>query len=99
MDKTFPPSYPFMEELNNADKYMESRCPAWCDRILLNKHFYDLIENNSSDIVYNMIGEDKFMGDHKVTSFFLHFLFFLILNIVIYGKIFLKLLLFLFDLT
>jgi inositol polyphosphate 5-phosphatase INPP5A len=62
-----------MEELNNANKYMESRCPAWCDRILLGKHFYDLIKNNSSDIIYDMIGEEKFMGDHKVINLFFFF--------------------------
>lgn len=61
-----------MEDLNQADKYMESRCPAWCDRILLNKSLFELIEKNnkvhSSNATYGMIGESICMGDHKVSN-------------------------------
>ena len=35
---TFPPSYPFEENLDLGDigkLYMKTRCPAWCDRILV----------------------------------------------------------------
>jgi inositol polyphosphate 5-phosphatase INPP5A len=61
----FPPSYPFMEDLENYEKYMESRCPAWCDRILLNKSLGEFIlkENN---FIYDMMGQKTCMGDHKV---------------------------------
>ena len=36
----FPPTYPFEENLDLGDigkQYMETRCPAWCDRILVSK--------------------------------------------------------------
>ena len=52
---------------------MESRCPAWCDRILFNEstknlfNFNDLIDNSSD--FYNMIGQNATMGDHKVNFF------------------------------
>ncbi len=54
-----------MEDLENYEKYMESRCPAWCDRILLNKSLGEFIvkENN---FIYDMMGQKTCMGDHKV---------------------------------
>ena len=36
----FPPTYPFEENLDLGDigkTYMKTRCPAWCDRILVSK--------------------------------------------------------------
>ncbi|XP_061624512.1 inositol polyphosphate-5-phosphatase A isoform X4 [Phyllopteryx taeniolatus] len=32
---TFPPSYPYSEEYTKPTQYMNTRCPAWCDRILM----------------------------------------------------------------
>ena len=32
-------SYPYSEEHNEARLYLRARCPAWCDRILLNHSF------------------------------------------------------------
>lgn len=60
-----------MEELENPTKYMESRCPAWCDRILLNNNFKDILNNSSTNIEYGMMGENICMGDHKVHLDFL----------------------------
>ncbi|WAR21819.1 I5P1-like protein [Mya arenaria] len=34
-DFTFPPSYPFSEDVSDGLSYMKTRCPSWCDRILL----------------------------------------------------------------
>ncbi|CAH2059579.1 unnamed protein product, partial [Iphiclides podalirius] len=31
----FPPTYPFEENVELPTHYMKTRCPAWCDRILL----------------------------------------------------------------
>lgn len=46
---------------------MLTRCPAWCDRILLSPGAKNLIKTDSiSDIAYRMIGENVCMGDHKV---------------------------------
>lgn len=35
---SFPPSYPFEEDpclSSAAHSYMKTRCPAWCDRVVL----------------------------------------------------------------
>lgn len=66
VERDFPPSYPFMEEIEKPNKYMESRCPAWCDRIIMNKNFMKSIERDSECLEYGMIGENICMGDHKV---------------------------------
>lgn len=64
---TFPPSYPFEEDPKLPLNYMLTRCPAWCDRILLSPGAKNLIKTDSiSDIAYGMIGENVCMGDHKV---------------------------------
>ena len=63
--KTFPPSYPFSEEVDLSNVYMKSRCPSWCDRILVNKLFLDRV---SDETCYDMIGKDSCMGDHKVNK-------------------------------
>ncbi|KAL1138294.1 hypothetical protein AAG570_009982 [Ranatra chinensis] len=33
----FPPSYPFVEDRMDSCNYMPTRCPAWCDRVLLSQ--------------------------------------------------------------
>ncbi|XP_046565932.1 inositol polyphosphate-5-phosphatase A-like [Haliotis rubra] len=33
----FPPSYPFSEDVNDGTSYMKTRCPSWCDRILISQ--------------------------------------------------------------
>lgn len=60
-------SYPFSEELNRPDEYMESRCPSWCDRIVLNTNLKSILDSRASNIEYSMLGENTCMGDHKVT--------------------------------
>lgn len=62
--RNFPPSYPFMEDLVNFNKYMETRCPAWCDRIIFNSDFNDII-NDQENVIYDMMGKGVPMGDHK----------------------------------
>ena len=66
-DIQFPPSYPFKEDINHPEGYMEYRCPAWCDRIVLNDKLKTLINTSSRiDPTYDMIGATTCMGDHKV---------------------------------
>lgn len=31
----FQPSYPFEENEHEGMNYMKTRCPAWCDRVVL----------------------------------------------------------------
>ncbi|XP_055543815.1 uncharacterized protein LOC129729326 [Wyeomyia smithii] len=72
---TFPPSYPYEEDPQQPGSYMSTRCPAWCDRILISPAARKLIDEErengkaQSGIVpkgtYGIIGESVCMGDHK----------------------------------
>ncbi|CAN7938732.1 unnamed protein product [Ixodes hexagonus] len=71
-DIAFPPSYPFKEECSGARSYMHTRCPAWCDRILLSKAARALVytgtdESGKPPVAYQVMGADVCMGDHKVS--------------------------------
>jgi inositol-1,4,5-trisphosphate 5-phosphatase len=43
----FQPSYPFSEDVQQGRKYMQKRCPAWCDRILMNTEALKFVEEAS----------------------------------------------------
>lgn len=67
---TFPPSYPYEEDPALPQDYMLTRCPAWCDRILMSPAAKNLInDNNFSSLHYNTIGNNVCMGDHKVNYY------------------------------
>lgn len=38
-----PSSYPYSEDSSQGKQYMNTRCPAWCDRILLSASARDLV--------------------------------------------------------
>ncbi|BFF91716.1 inositol polyphosphate-5-phosphatase A [Drosophila madeirensis] len=59
----FVPSYPFEEDPQMPTDYMSTRCPAWCDRILMSPQVKEIIQIDDSK--YGMIGESACMGDHK----------------------------------
>ncbi|BES96826.1 type I inositol-1,4,5-trisphosphate [Nesidiocoris tenuis] len=63
----FPPSYPFIEDSSNENSdYMETRCPAWCDRVLLSQSARPLVHGDGEcNIEYGLIGKTTCMGDHK----------------------------------
>lgn len=70
---TFAPSYPYEEEPSLPHHYMKTRCPAWCDRILLSTDARSLVvppaRTDSDDDPapeYDVIGDAVCMGDHKV---------------------------------
>jgi len=65
----FPPSYPFEEDMQSHATYMESRCPAWCDRIIMNSSLADLVQSGHKH-VYDMMGQQTCMGDHKPVFLF-----------------------------
>lgn len=44
---TFLPSYPFEENCLDGQSYMKTRCPAWCDRVLLSVTAKQLISEVS----------------------------------------------------
>ncbi|TSK22641.1 Type I inositol 1,4,5-trisphosphate 5-phosphatase [Bagarius yarrelli] len=68
LEISFPPSYPYSEDSNQGKQYMNTRCPAWCDRILMSASAKDLVvkpETEEKSITYDNIGPNACMGDHK----------------------------------
>ncbi|XP_044516241.1 inositol polyphosphate-5-phosphatase A [Gracilinanus agilis] len=43
LDISFPPSYPYSEDSSQGKQYMNTRCPAWCDRILMSPSAKELV--------------------------------------------------------
>ena len=41
-----------MEDMVNAERYMETRCPAWCDRVIFNADFKKDIAEIDLNIEY-----------------------------------------------
>ncbi|TNM90249.1 hypothetical protein fugu_004483 [Takifugu bimaculatus] len=74
----FPPSYPYSEEYSQPTQYMNTRCPAWCDRVLVSHTAQKFIGKRADDddddggkkIVYNTVGPNVCMGDHKPVFLF-----------------------------
>ncbi|ESN96187.1 hypothetical protein HELRODRAFT_67767, partial [Helobdella robusta] len=63
---TFQPSSPFSEDADECKSYMKTRCPGWCDRIMMSHSCRNIILNVETEVEYAMIGKDVCMGDHKV---------------------------------
>ncbi|GAB1860167.1 inositol-polyphosphate 5-phosphatase [Camponotus japonicus] len=63
----FVPSYPFQEDVNEPVNYMQTRVPAWCDRVLLSPSAKTLVQDIdvSEAVEYGVIGSTTCMGDHK----------------------------------
>ncbi|KAM9858266.1 inositol polyphosphate-5-phosphatase A [Aulostomus maculatus] len=69
----FPPSYPYSEEYTKPTQYMNTRCPAWCDRILMSHTAQEFIHNwddSEKSVIYNTVGPNVCMGDHKPVFLF-----------------------------
>ncbi|XP_037634290.1 inositol polyphosphate-5-phosphatase A [Sebastes umbrosus] len=72
-DIKFPPSYPYSEEYTKPTQYMNTRCPAWCDRILMAHTAQEFIhrgDDGEKSVVYNTVGPNVCMGDHKPVFLF-----------------------------
>ncbi|XP_065377722.1 inositol polyphosphate-5-phosphatase A isoform X6 [Macaca fascicularis] len=68
LDISFPPSYPYSEDARQGEQYMNTRCPAWCDRILMSPSAKELVLRSESEekvVTYDHIGPNVCMGDHK----------------------------------
>ncbi|XP_068183989.1 inositol polyphosphate-5-phosphatase A isoform X2 [Antennarius striatus] len=68
LEISFPPSYPYSEDSSQGKQYMNTRCPAWCDRILLSASARDLVlkpDGEEKSVVYDNMGPNVCMGDHK----------------------------------
>ncbi|XP_053727769.1 inositol polyphosphate-5-phosphatase A [Synchiropus splendidus] len=71
----FPPSYPYSEERTKPTQYMNTRCPAWCDRVLMSHSARQLIQKQNrggeeKTVEYNTVGPNVCMGDHKPVYLF-----------------------------
>ncbi|XP_043938932.1 inositol polyphosphate-5-phosphatase A-like isoform X2 [Protopterus annectens] len=68
-DIHFPPSYPYSEDCTQPTQYMNTRCPAWCDRILMSyaasNMVHEVDERKPTHMIYDNIGPNVCMGDHK----------------------------------
>lgn len=62
---SFSPSYPFKEDKSGAHSYMNTRCPAWCDRILFNAAGGNLIHSKESN-AEQLLGAERidFLQEH-----------------------------------
>ncbi|KAM3868297.1 inositol polyphosphate-5-phosphatase A [Diretmus argenteus] len=64
----FPPSYPYSEDYTKPTQYMNTRCPSWCDRVLMSHSAHEFIhkrDDGEESVVYNTLGPTVCMGDHK----------------------------------
>ncbi|KAG8441147.1 hypothetical protein GDO86_006767 [Hymenochirus boettgeri] len=68
---SFPPSYPYIESITGPSEFMCTRCPAWCDRVLMSHSARALLGKAEIKVRYDQIGAHVCMGDHKPV--FLHF--------------------------
>ncbi|TSL97361.1 Type I inositol 1,4,5-trisphosphate 5-phosphatase [Bagarius yarrelli] len=69
----FPPSYPYSEEYTKPTQYMNTRCPSWCDRILMSHSAQDIVYRSNGgnrNVVYNILGPKVCMGDHKTLKLY-----------------------------
>ncbi|KAL4623084.1 type I inositol 1,4,5-trisphosphate 5-phosphatase-like isoform X1 [Arapaima gigas] len=73
-DSSVPPSlsYPYSEDYTKPTQYMNTRCPSWCDRILMSHSACLIIhrEEGERSVVYNTLGSTVCMGDHKPVFLF-----------------------------
>ena len=61
---SFPPTYPYEENPDEGHKYMKTRVPAWCDRVLYSPVTEKIMvaENNGGDDdAYDVLGKDTCM--------------------------------------
>ncbi|XP_067857437.1 inositol polyphosphate-5-phosphatase A-like [Heptranchias perlo] len=63
LDIQFPPSYPYSEVNTEGTQYANTRCPAWCDRILMSPSAKEVVVKGK--YVYDLMGPAVCMGDHK----------------------------------
>lgn len=49
-------SYPYSEDYTKPTQYMNTRCPAWCDRILMSHSARDIIYRVSATLTLMFIG-------------------------------------------
>ena len=58
---SFPPTYPYEEDPEEGNKYMKTRVPAWCDRILYSHVTEKIVLAENDDDAYDVLGKDTCM--------------------------------------
>lgn len=66
----FEPSYPYQETADKPRAFLNKRCPAWCDRVLMSNATKALIDTTTVD--YDIMGRSVCMGDHKPVYLSVH---------------------------
>lgn len=76
----FPPTYPWSEDPQRHFELMNTRAPAWCDRVLMNEEAWRLVSADESRTYTSLgisantspafsngtfLGMDACVGDHK----------------------------------
>ncbi|XP_019651503.1 inositol polyphosphate-5-phosphatase A isoform X3 [Ailuropoda melanoleuca] len=65
LDISFPPSYPYSEDRGQGRQYMNTRCPAWCDRVLMSPSARELILKQAFAVVsaFRIITVHRVLGN------------------------------------
>jgi inositol-1,4,5-trisphosphate 5-phosphatase len=64
LDVCFPPTYPWSEDPHTYLQLMNTRAPAWCDRVLMNEEAWKVVSKDPNHL-YTCLGVNVLMGDHK----------------------------------
>lgn len=63
---TFPASYAYEEHVDHPHTFLKKRCPSWCDRVMFSAATAGVVAGG----IYELIGYDVCMGDHKPVSLY-----------------------------
>lgn len=58
-------SYPYSEEYSQPTQYMNTRCPAWCDRVLMSQTAQEFIHKVRLDCVHNLLGPIYYLASDR----------------------------------
>ena len=62
----FQPTFPTSEDpKEKAYGYNGTRCPSWCDRVLVDKNLVEELKKSSIKMTYESLGLNTVLGDHK----------------------------------
>ncbi|KAL7668560.1 hypothetical protein ACOME3_009257 [Neoechinorhynchus agilis] len=64
VEHSFFATYPYSEDLAKPRDFMITRCPSWCDRVLMNAEGFRILSQEGLRH-YDVVGADASMGDHK----------------------------------
>lgn len=55
-------SYPYSEDSNQGQHYMNTRCPAWCDRVLMSPSAKELVLRVSAGVTQHLAPPHRDLG-------------------------------------